>query len=134
MYCKMDVDDAFVAAGAERRMGCRCAASPVAPSTDRGCICSKCGARCKECIGFGFAAPPPRRFHRIMSRIRSQIRRRTSLSGSPPGFVRIHLDEINVLLSKVEGEDAGHWAAQFVDPGPPMRVFDVIIIRDRRRG
>jgi hypothetical protein len=131
----MDLDDAFsVYRGLEpRKMACACAARPEPSTVDCGCVCGACGASCRECPGFGYAAPPVKRVHQILSRVRSQIRRRTRTRGHPPGFVRLTRIEIRLLLRKRKGEEVDHWIRDFVDPGPPVRVYDVIVVADRRR-
>lgn len=130
----MDVDDPFVRdPGDCRRMGCDCRSIPTAPEVDYGCLCPDCGATCLECVGFGYAAPPVRKFHQILSRVRGQIRRRTRVRGNPPGYVRLSEGEIGVILRKRTEEDEGHWIHEVVELGPPMRIFDVIVVRDRRK-
>ena len=130
----MDLDDEFVRQRMEpRRMACGCVSRPEPPKVDFGCLCSSCGAQCRECPGFGFAAPPVKRVHQILSRVRSQIRRRTRVRGHPPGFVRLTRIEIRLLLRKRKAELFDHWIRDFVEPGPPVRVYDVIVVADRRR-
>lgn len=131
----MDIDDPFVTeVRGCRLMGCSCQAVPEPPEVDHGCLCPSCSSQCKECIGFGYAAPPVKRFHQILSRVRSQIRRRVRVRGNPPGFVRLSEEEIRVILRKRTSEDEDHWVRDFVELGPPIRVFDVIVVRDRRKG
>lgn len=130
----MDIDDPYVTdLASARKMGCQCAIEPIKPNIDHGCQCPGCGSRCKECIGHGYAVPPVKRFHQILSRIRSQIRRRVIVKGHPPGFIRLTEAEINVILRKRMAEDEDHWVRHFVDVGPPVRVFDVLIVKDRRK-
>jgi len=130
----MDVDDNFaLQAGRLRKMACDCPTPPDRPLVDRGCRCPSCGATCKECPGYGYASPPVKRVHQILSRVRSQIRRRTRVRGNPPGFVRLTMIEIRLLLRKRRNEETHHWIRDFVDPGPPVRVYDVIVVVDRRR-
>lgn len=135
MYCKMDVDDIFVLTQnlEPRRMACECAAAPAPVLVDHGCRCTACGKQCRECPGFGHAAPQVKRVHQILSRVRSQIRRRTRTRGHPPGFVRLSRIEIRLLLRKRKHEEEDHWIRAFVEPGPPVRVYDVIVVTDRRR-
>jgi hypothetical protein len=135
MYCQMDVADEFLRAHPHlyRRRGCGCAVLPVPPLVGSGCRCAACGARCTQCLGFGYAAPPIKRVAQILSRVRSQIRRRTRQRGFPPGFVRLTCFDVRALLRKLEAEDATHWIHTYVDAGPPVRVFDVLIVTDRRR-
>lgn len=130
----MDVDDYFCRDPAQyRRMGCRCAVDPAPPKVDFGCLCPSCGAQCRECSGYGFSDPPVKRVHQILSRVRSRIRRRVRTRGNPPGFVRLTQVEIRTLLRKREDEDADHWIKEYVEPGPPVRVMDVIVVVDRRK-
>jgi len=134
MYCKMDLDDAFVMERMEpRTRACACKSVPVASSTSYGCVCPVCRSECRECPGFGYAAPPKKRVHQILSRVRGQIRRRMRIHGRPPGFVRLTFLEIRQLLRKRSAEEADHWIRDFVEPGPPLRVYDVIVVTDRRR-
>ena len=134
MHCKMDVDDAFRADPADyRRLGCDCAVDPVAPATDAGCACPSCGSSCRECPGFGFATPPEKRFFEIISRVRALTRRRVRARGQVPGYVRLLPSEVRVLVRKVRSESPGHWVGEYVDLGPPIKVFDMIIIPDWRR-
>jgi len=130
----MDVDDPFVRDPEEyRRMTCECETPPAPPEVSFGCRCPSCGAQCRECSGFGYAAPPIRRVHQILSYVRSQIRRRVRTRGHPPGYVRLTRDEIRVLQRKRRLEDVDHWIHEYVDVGPPVRVFDVIVVVDRRK-
>lgn len=130
----MDVDDLFAIEPATwRNRVCACVSMPIRPGQFHGCLCPLCGAQCKECTGFGFAKAPPRRFHQILSRVRSQINRRMRVRGAPPGYVRLNENEIGTILRKFSEEDQAHWINEYVDPGPPLRIFDVIIIRDRRK-
>lgn len=130
----MDVDDDFRTDPADyRRMGCECAVEPCAPAVSFGCLCPSCGATCKDCPGFGYAEPPQRKFHHILSRIRSQIRRRERRRGHPPCYVRVVEADIRVLLRKRLSEEADHWIHSHIDLGPPLRIYDVIVIADRRK-
>jgi hypothetical protein len=130
----MDVDDEFFRdPTAYRRMGCSCASEPGAPATAHGCVCTGCGARCLECPGFGYAQAPEKRFHQILSRARSIIRRKVRTRGRPPGYLRLTVDEIRVLVRKRRAEDPQHWINEYVDLGPPVRLFDVIVVIDRRK-
>ena len=134
MHCKMDVDDHFrTDPAAYRRMGCGCAVDPAPPEVSFGCRCPSCGATCQECPGFGYAEPPQRRFHHVLSRIRSQVRRRERRRGNPPCYVRVTEADIRVLLRKRLAEDPDHWIHRVIDLGPPLRIYDVITIADRRR-
>lgn len=134
MRCRMDDEDEWCTlSGQFRRRGCSCVVSPIPPETGIGCQCPRCGSTCRKCPGFGFAQPQPRRPHRIVSAVRSQIKRLVRLRGSPPGFVRLAPVEVEALLRKLGDEDVDHWIHQVVDAGPPLRVFDVLIVRDRRR-
>lgn len=134
MYCKMDVDDEFVRdISAYRVVGCECLVNPVAPAKGCGCKCSTCGKQCKGCIGFGFPAPPTKRVHEVLGRIRSRIKRQRRNRGRPPGYVRLVSTDVRALLRKWRSEESEHWIRGIVDPGPPVRVFDVIVIVDRRR-
>ena len=132
MYCKMDVDDACADPRLWRKMVCDCEALPGPPNVRHGCLCA-CGAQCLECPGWGYAQAPEKRFHQILSRVRSVIRRRVRTRGSPPGFVRLSKQEIRVLVRKRRAEDSDHWICDYVDIGPPVRIFDVIVVRDRRK-
>lgn len=133
MYCKMDVDDGFAVPGDYRKMACGCEALPSVPLVACGCRCDDCGATCRECPGFGFAQAPEKHYHQILSRVRSIIRRRVRSHGRPPGFVRLDRNEIRVLVRKRRAEDRDHWIRMYVDVGPPVRVFDVIVVIDRRK-
>lgn len=136
MYCKIDVDDVFYAGDTRRFriLACDCAVLPVAPAeSDFGCVCGDCRQKCRRCSGFGYAKPPTRRFHEILTRVRSQIRQRVRIRGVPPGFVRLTHDEIDVVMRKFRAEDHGHWVRDYVAPGPPVRVFDVLVVRDSRK-
>lgn len=131
----MDVADEFLADPSRyRRRACGCGSFPEPPRTGAGCRCPVCGADCRLCGGFGVLAPSAVRVHRILSRVRSQLRRRTRLTGRPPGFVRLAPTEVRALLGKREAEETGHWIRDYVEPGPPLRVFDVIIVVDGRKG
>ncbi len=132
MFCKMDVDDDFATPDVYRRMACACAANPAAPLVSFGCRCEACDATCRECPGFGFAAPPERNCQQILSRVRAVINRRSRSNRRPPGFVRLSKSEIRVLVRKRRAESRGHWIHEYVDPGPPVRVFDVLVVVDRR--
>lgn len=134
MWCKMDVDDAFVPDPREwRRIGCDCAAVPVPALVAFGCRCDACGATCRECPGFGYVAPPARSCQEILSRVAAGINRRVRSRGRPPGYVRLAGSEVGVLLRKRRVESADHWIRECVDPGPPVRVFDVLVVVDRRQ-
>jgi hypothetical protein len=133
MFCKMDYDDDFLAdPSGYRRMACACAAAPAAPLVSFGCRCEACDSTCRECPGFGFAAPPERNCQQILSRVRAVINRRVRSNRRPPGFVRLSRNEIRVLVRKRRAEARSHWIHEYVDPGPPVRVFDVLVIVDRR--
>jgi hypothetical protein len=133
VFCKMDVDDAFADPGSYRLRGCGCAANPTPVSVGSGCACGDCGGKCGLCPGFGFAQAPERRFHQILSRVRSVVRRSVRTAGRPPGFVRLSLAEIRVLARKRRAEATDHWIYDYVDLGPPVRIFDVIVVADRRK-
>jgi hypothetical protein len=132
MYCKMDVDDRYADPRHWRTMACGCAESPTAPTTAHGCRCPACAAQCLECPGFGYAQAPEKRFHEILTHVRSVIRRRVRRCGRPPGFVRLARPEIRVLVRKRRAEDPDHWINDYVELGPPVRVFDVLVVTDRR--
>lgn len=133
MFCKMDVDDDRADPRLRRKMGCDCDALPIPPIVAHGCLCQDCGAQCRECPGWGFAQAPEKRFLEILTRVRSIIRRRVRRSGRPPGFVRLPRREIRVLVRKRRSEDPDHWINDYIDLGPPVRVFDVIVVTDMRR-
>jgi hypothetical protein len=133
MYCKMDVDDDRADPRLARLMACECPALPTKPTVECGCLCPSCGSQCKECPGFGFAQAPEKRFLEILTRVRSIIRRRVRTGGRPPGFVRLARAEIRVLVRKRRAEDPDHWINEYVDLGPPVRVFDVLVVTDRRK-
>jgi hypothetical protein len=133
MFCKMDVDDRFLSDAAEyRQMVCGCDLPPSPPLVDCGCRCGACGATCRECPGFGFASPPERNCQEILSRVRAVINRRCRAIRRPPGFVRLGDNEVRQLLRKRRAEDRTHWIHEYVEPGPPVRVFDVLVVIDRR--
>lgn len=132
MFCKMDVDDRCADPRLWRKMACDCPALPTPPIVRHGCLCP-CGAQCLECPGFGYAQAPEKRFHQILSRVRSVIRRRVRTRGRPPGYVRLSREEIRVLVRKRRAEDADHWICDYVEVGPPVRIFDVIVVTDRRK-
>lgn len=77
--------------------------------------------------------PSTKRVHEILGRIRSRIKRQTKNRGRPPGYVRLVYVDVRVLLRKLRSESEDHWIREFVDPGPPVRVFDTIVVIDRRR-
>lgn len=116
-----------------RVMGCLCNCDPKAPPKGSGCQCTGCGARCKACIGFGYQAPPARPFHLIINSVQTQIIRRVELQGHPPGFIRLRPEEVRLVLDKMAAETLDHWAHDYVDVGPPLRIYDVRIIPDLRR-
>lgn len=132
MFCKMDVDDAYAAPGTYRKMACRCDALPAPPLVAFGCRCDSCGTPCRECPGFGFASPPERNCQQILSRARAVINRQVRVRGRPPGYIRLSWNEIRVLMRKRRAETRDHWICEYVDPGPPVRLFDVIVVVDRR--
>jgi hypothetical protein len=41
-------------------------------------------------------------------------------------------NEVRILVRKRRAEARDHWIHEYVDPGPPVRVFDVIVVTDRR--
>jgi hypothetical protein len=129
----MDVDDDFVLPRDYRTMACDCRVNPSPPLVLSGCRCTSCNATCRECPGYGFVQAPEKRFHQILTRVRSMIRRRVRIKGSPPGYVRLSNNEIRVLVRKRRAEDSGHWINDYVDLGPPIRVFDVLVVPDRRK-
>lgn len=131
----MDIDDDYVLSGKiePRLMKCNCKSIPIAPRVDFGCQCPMCKSKCKKCPGFGYSTPPLKRVHQILSRVRSQIKRRTRSKGCPPGYVRLTIIEIRLLLRKYRNEDCDHWIREFVEPGPPVRIYGVIVVVDRRR-
>lgn len=133
MYCKMDVDDNLADPRFWRKMACECGEKPTAPRMAHGCLCPACAKQCFECPGFGFAQEPEKRFIKILTHVRSVIRRRVRTVGRPPGYVRLTTAEIRVLVRKRRAEDSDHWINDYVDVGPPVRVFDVIVVEDRRR-
>jgi len=134
MYCKMDFDDPFVRDPAEYRLrGCGCASEPTPPRIGSGCVCPDCASACRACLGFGFSVPPVRRAHQILSSVGTFVRRQVRARGAPPEFVRLVPAEIRVLLDKIEGEEEGHRIREWVDPGPPPRVYGVLVVEDRRR-
>lgn len=134
MNCKLDVDDVLRErlGLVPRRMECACARDPLPVRVGHGCLCSGCGAQCTECPGYGYAQAPEKRFHQILSRVRTTINRRLKVRGRPPGFVRLPAADIGVLVRKRRSEEGDHWIHAYVDVGPPVRVFDVIVIADRR--
>ena len=83
--------------------------------------------------GFGYTVPPVKRVHQILAHVRGQIRRRTRLRGHPPGFVYLKRLEISLLLRKRKAELPDHWIRDFVEIGPPVRVYGVLVVADRRR-
>ncbi len=131
----MDIEDDYVLSGrVEARLRvCNCKSKPIPPKEDYGCLCESCGAKCKKCPGFGYTVPPLKRVHQILSRIRSHIKRRTKIKGNPPGYIRLTLAEKRLLLRKYNNEDSDHWIKGFIEPGPPVRIFGVIVVNDRRR-
>jgi hypothetical protein len=135
----MDVDDDFLllrgGEGMFRRRGCRCAAPPTPVENGEGCRCGRCGAVCRKCPGFGFSEHPVRRFHRILASVTSQIKRRLRQRGHEPGFIRLPVPEIRVIVEKVRNEEPGHWTVKerWVDLGPPLRILDVFVVEDLRR-
>jgi len=137
LYCKMDVDDDFLLLRGDerlfRRRGCRCAALPTPVENGEGCRCVRCGAVCRKCPGFGYCEHPVRRFHRILASVRAQIQRRLRQRGHEPGFIRLQPKEIAVLIEKLRREGEGHWCAEWIDLGPPLRILDVFIVEDLRR-
>lgn len=135
MFCKMDVDDLLRArlGMKPRLMACRCQVPPEPPRVDFGCFCPRCGAACKECSGFGHVRPPEKNFHQVMTRVRGLIGRHVRTRGQPPGFVRLAQDEVDALTRKRTVEADDHWIVDYVDLGPPLRLFDVIVVVDRRR-
>lgn len=134
MFCKMDVEDEFLRhSRAWRRRTCRCAALPARPRESYGCRCSRCGSVCRQCPGYGYPEPPARRYHQILTYIRSRIRRRLRVHGYPPGFVRVIPEDAAALTRKRDAEAEEHWIREYVDPGPPLRVFDVLVVEDVRR-
>lgn len=78
---------------------------------------------------------PVRRFHRILASVQTQIRRRTRRHGHDPGFIRLPGREIEVIIEKLNAEGVDHWtvAERYFDPGPPLRILDVLIVEDNRR-
>lgn len=132
MFCNMDVDDNLADPRNFRKMACACDSKPTPPLVAFGCRCELCGSTCRECPGFGFASPPEKNCQQILTRVRSIIRRRFRKVGHPPGYVRLTRNEIRVLTRKRRAETRGHWIHEYVDPGPPVRVFDVIVVVDRR--
>lgn len=131
MYCLMDVNDPIIREYRIRR--CACTLIPARPKQGAGCVCPRCGKTCRQCSGHGWVERSTKQFHRILSAVRAEIARRVRTRGHPPGYVRLSAVEIEVLLNKQVNEEAGHWIAGYVDPGPPLRVFDVLIVCDRRR-
>lgn len=130
----MDVDDVFVRDPvAYRIVRCKCAVKPLPVKSGFGCKCSACGAVCRNCIGFGFLAAPTKRVHEVLGRIRSRINRQTKNRGRPPGYVRLVHVDVRTLLRKWRSEGEDHWIREVVDPGPPVRIFDTIVVIDRRR-
>jgi hypothetical protein len=128
----MDVDDEYADPRRYRKMACACAAPPAPPLVAFGCRCEACGSPCRECPGFGFASPPEKNCQQILSRVRSLINRRVRAGGRPPGYIRLSWNEVRVLSRKRRAETREHWISEYVDLGPPVRVFDVIIVVDRR--
>ncbi len=130
----MDVDDEFVRdSSAYRIKGCACTVDPVAPKIGCGCRCPECGKHCRGCVGFGFTAPPTKRVHEILGRIRTRIKRHRKSRGRPPGYVRLEGIDVRALLQKWRSEGSEHWIRGVVDPGPPVKIFDVIVVVDRRK-
>lgn len=131
MRCKMDVDDPQ--ANLIRKMACVHNAEPQTPTEGSGCSCSTCGVTCRECIGFGFVSIAPRRCQEILTAIRSQILRAMKVKGRPPGFVRLRDPEIEVVRRKFRSEDDSHWVKWLVRDGPPLRIYDVMVVSDIRK-
>jgi hypothetical protein len=133
----MDTDDDFLLKRGDlslfRRRACRCSSLPVQPESGCGCSCPVCGSRCTKCPGFGFIEQPQRRFYRIMVSVQSQIRRRHRLRGNDPGYVRLPSRDISAVLAKRQGEYTGHWSEEWINLGPPLRIFDVFVVEDMRR-
>jgi hypothetical protein len=131
----MDIDDDYVLSGKikPRLMKCSCKSIPTAPKVDYGCQCPSCKSKCKKCPGFGYSTPPLKRVHQILSRVRSQIKRSDRSKGHPPGFIRLSIIEIRLLLRKHHNEDNDHWIRDIVEPGPPVKIYGVIVVEDRRR-
>lgn len=146
MRCLMDIRDEELRRETERfhqprdpsefrRMKCRCDVDPVEPPREpgeSGCVCPRCDARCKECNGF-FAIKAEACFYKTLARARDLIMRGVYFRKHPPGFIRMSEDEIAALVEKVSGEEPGHWSRQYVDPGPPVSVYGVVVIPDKRR-
>lgn len=136
----MDLEDEYLMERRDpalfRRVACRCVALPRAPETGSGCACATCGTRCRACPGFGNAEPPARRFSRILAAVTSQIRRYLKRLGHEPGYIRLPPREIRVIVEKIKREDPEHWtlAERWIDPGPPLRILDVFVVEDHRRG
>jgi len=65
--------------------------------------------------------------------VRTRVKRFTRLRGRPPGYVRLEEHDARELTRKWEMEAETHWIREYVDPGPPLRVFDLIVVIDRRR-
>lgn len=131
MLCKMDTDDALVVT--PRVVGCRCRAGTVRPRVGLGCTCAACKHHCKLCSGFGSQNQVA-----VISvnSILTKVHRRASqllAVGRPLPFVRITTDEILAIMRKVSNEDSSHYIHEMVDPGPPMRVFGVLVVEDWRK-
>lgn len=118
-----------------RHMRCKCDVDPVEPQRlpgASGCVCPICGAHCKKCSGFWVQRSEPC-FHRTLRRALDLIDRGNRFKKRPPDYVRMGEDEIDVLREKVLGEDSNHMVHQIIDPGPPLRVYGVVVIADKRR-
>ncbi len=134
MFCKMDVDDNLLPDPREYRLrGCKCVVDPGPPLVEYGCICTSCDTKCRKCPGFGYAKAPEKRFYQILSRARSVIRRKVRTCGRTPGYLRLSNAEVRVLIRKRNAEDPDHWINECFEVGPPVRIYDVIVVVDRRK-
>ncbi len=133
MFCKMDVDDHLVPIRSRRVLACRCLADPGPRRIGAGCRCTRCGAECGECAGFGVYGVAPRRFHAILASVKASVNRKVRTSGRPPGFVRLRREEVEVVLAKYSAEDEDHWIRSHVEVGPPLTIYGVIVVTDRRK-
>lgn len=127
MYCKMDVDDLFKI-DEYRRINCKCKTYPTLPKKDYGCRCEKCKKTCRQCIGFGWVNPPNKKVNNILRAIKTRLK----MHNLPPGFIRVRENDIKILLAKRKNEADDHWIRDYVDI-EPLRIFDILVVIDRRK-
>lgn len=141
MRCLMDVRDDEIQAEQNpryqrrdpstfRRLGCGCDVQPEPSRYDYGCRCPDCGKTCRECPGHGWVIKPTQKWSDVVVSVKNKIRSSMRRTGAPPPMLRLSQTEIDVVVAKWHNEDDDHHVKLYVNPGPPLRIFDIPVVQE----